>query len=135
LQGNHNIDLTAALAPAPAASSTGIWQHVGREAARPVAVAAAAKKQPAPPPEHEPSFVEQVAIPASRTNFSKTSRTRSHLSAPAVALGMASLSHVCISHPRQVADFAARNSVVFLPKPDGHTVGGKRVYTFGKHSV
>ena len=35
----------------------------------------------------------------------------------------------------QVADFAARNSVVFLPKADGHTVGGKRVYTFGKHSV
>jgi hypothetical protein len=65
LQGNHNIDLTAALAPAPAVSSTGIWQHVGREAAgRPthavVANAAPAKKQPPPPPDNEPSFVEQV---------------------------------------------------------------------------
>ena len=65
LQGNHSIDLTAMLAPAPAVSSTGMWQHVGREAAgRPahavVTNATPAKKQPPPPPDHEPSFLEQV---------------------------------------------------------------------------
>ena len=35
----------------------------------------------------------------------------------------------------QVVDFAARNSVVLLPKGDGHSVEGKRVYTFGKYSA
>ena len=111
MQGNHNIDVNAALAPAPAVSASGIWQYVGREApTRPAqpAAAAAAKKQPPPPPEHEPSFVELVSSPCSRF----------------VALT-----------PLQVADFAARHSVVFVPKADGHAVGGKRVYSFGKHSV